>query len=150
MNYIILKLLAALLTFGIGLVSASSWTNFNCVDKKLMAAISRVQLKNIEKVCQRKSLSVEECGQMKESVNSETFARQLAQDIANADAGCKTDNLSAAGCIARKENAIRSIEETLLADNQPEPPMRTTPGVRAVFTDYGTPQQKMVLIEKLP
>lgn len=149
MNNIILKLLAASLTFGIGLVSASAWMNFNSVDKKLMAAISRVQLKNIERVCQRKSLSPEECGRMKESVNSETFAAQLAQDIANANAGCKQNYLSAAGCIARKESAIRSIEETLLADNLPEPVI-TKPSVKVVFTDYGTPRQKMVLIEKMP
>lgn len=149
MNNIILKLLAASLTFGIGLVSASAWMDFNSVDKKLMAAISRVQLKNIENVCKRKSLSTEECGQLKEYVNSESFAALLAQDIANANAGCKKDKLSAAGCIARKEAAVRSIEETLLVDNAPEPPMKA-PSVRAVFTDYGTPQQKMVLIEKMP
>lgn len=153
MNNIILKLFAATLSFGIGIALAFAWMNFNSVDsntvdKRLMTAISRVQLKEIEKTCKRKTLSSEECNYIKEFVNSETFSAQLARDIANTNAGCEHDGFSEAQCVARKEKAIRDIEEILLTDNLPEP-IDMKMSRKHVIIKYET-QQKMVFVEHTP
>lgn len=116
MKRIFFNLSIALSAFGISLAVGSFWNNYNSVDKKLASAIYAVHMQNIEQSIEKncKTVSPEKCEKYKQQIAYESIAGWVEQDVANANQNCREKKLSEAQCAARKEAAIRDIEENML------------------------------------
>ena len=109
-----LKLVVAILTFGIGVVIDCSLIESKSVDKRFATALHLSYPKITEEICNVQSLTTDRCEKLKARISKEND-EMVAKDIANTELGCKVDNLSGAECAQRKENAIKDIENNVFS-----------------------------------
>lgn len=130
MNRCTAKLFAASFTFFIGIITVFSYqflntpllttlpsnsvqTPTNCyfsdVDVRLMEALRRVQLKNLETDIKRMDITTEQTEKFRAYADSPQLTKSLKKDIKNTNDGCDRDGLTAKQCNLRKEAAIRDI-----------------------------------------
>jgi hypothetical protein len=115
MRKIHFHLFSALLTFVIGIGFSSLWFSFNSVDRKLASALQIVHMERAQTATW--GLKPKELKSWRENELSKYVDKLVADDVENLNKGCSADNLSVADCTARKEAAIKDIEETILTTN---------------------------------
>ncbi len=115
MRKIHFHLFSALLTFVIGIGFSSLWFSFNSVDKKLATALHIVHAERARTATW--GLKPKELKSWRENELPKFVDEQVAKDVESLNTGCSADNLSVADCTARKEAAIKDIEENMLPNN---------------------------------
>ena len=104
-----LRLIVAVLTFGIGITVWFAFNSSDSVDGRLAAALKARELKVIESIYKNCPASDAKCERDKARAESKVIER-LEESIMKINLLCKENNLSDAECAQNKEQRIKNYE----------------------------------------